>query len=145
MFAENDFKVTAVDFAPEAIKSLNKLVNKKKVNLTVLQEDIFNLEEQFFVYFDYVIEQTCFCAIHPTRRLDYAHLVKNILKKNGRLIGLWLPLNKKISEGGPPYGTSVKEVKSYFKNLWEVEIEEFPELSVSSRINKEKLIIFKKL
>jgi SAM-dependent methyltransferase len=145
MFAENDFKVTAVDFAPEAIKSLNKLVNKKKVNLTVLQEDIFNLEEQFFEYFDYVIEQTCFCAIHPTRRLDYAHLVKNILKKNGRLIGLWLPLNKKISEGGPPYGTSVKEVKSYFKNLWEVEIEEFPELSVSSRINKEKLIIFKKL
>jgi len=61
------------------------------------------------------------------------------------LIGLWLPLNKKISEGGPPYGTSVKEVKSYFKNLWEVEIEEFPELSVSSRINREKLIIFKKL
>ena len=145
MFAENDFKVTAVDFAPEAIKSLNKLINKKKVNLTVLQEDIFNLEEQFFEYFDYVIEQTCFCAIPPTRRLDYAHLVTNILKKNGRLIGLWLPLNKKISEGGPPYGTSVKEVKSYFKNLWKVEIEEFPELSVASRINREKLIIFKKL
>ena len=145
MFAENDFKVTAVDFAPEAVKSLKNLVNKKKENLAVLQEDIFNLEEKFFEHFDYVIEQTCFCAIHPTRRLDYVHLVTNILKKNGRLIGLWLPLNKKISEGGPPYGTSVNEVKSYFKDLWEVEREEFPELSVESRINREKLIIFKKL
>ena len=145
MFAENDFKVTAVDFAPEAVKSLKNLVNKKKENLAVLQEDIFNLEEKFFGYFDYVIEQTCFCAIHPTRRLDYVQLVTNILKKNGRLIGLWLPLDKKISEGGPPYGTSVNEVKSYFKDLWEVEREEFPELSVESRINREKLIIFKKL
>ena len=145
MFAENDFKVTAVDFAPEAVKSLKNLVNKKKENLAVLQENIFNLEEKFFGYFDYVIEQTCFCAIHPTRRLDYVQLVTNILKKNGRLIGLWLPLNKKLSEGGPPYGTSVNEVKSYFKDLWEVEREEFPELSVESRINREKLIIFKKL
>ncbi len=145
MFAENDFKVTAVDFAPEAVKSLKNLANKKKENLAVLQEDIFNLEEKFFGYFDYVIEQTCFCAIHPTRRLDYVQLVTNILKKNGRLIGLWLPLDKKISEGGPPYGTSVNEVKSYFKDLWEVEREEFPELSVESRINREKLIIFKKL
>ena len=145
MFAEKGFKVTAVDFSSEAINSLNKLKNKKQENLTVLQEDIFNLKEDFYEYFDYVIEQTCFCAIHPTRRLDYVHLVKSILKKNGRLIGLWFPLNKKISDGGPPYGTLVGEVKSYFKNLWEVEREEFPKLSVDTRINKEKLIIFKKL
>ena len=81
MFAEKGFKVTAVDFSSEAINSLNKLKNKKQENLTVLQEDIFNLKEDFYEYFDYVIEQTCFCAIHPTRRLDYVHLVKSILKK----------------------------------------------------------------
>lgn len=145
LFAENDFKVTAVDFAPEAIKSLNNLVNKKPENLKVLQKDIFKLNKDFFEYFDYVIEQTCFCAIHPSRRLNYIQLVTNILKKNGKLIGLWFPLDKNISEAGPPYGISVKEIKSYFNKKWKVEKEEFSKLSVSSRTGREKLIIFKKL
>ena len=36
--------------------------------------------------------------------------LSNILCKNGKLIGLWFPLDKKLSDGGPPYGTTVKEV-----------------------------------
>jgi len=67
------------------------------------------------------------------------------LKKNGQLIGLWLPLDKQLEEGGPPYGTTVKEVKLYFGDNWLVEREEFSELSIDSRKNKEKLIIFKKI
>ena len=145
MFAEQGFKVTAVDFSREAIKSLVRLKNKSSENLKILQENIFNLDKEFFEYFDYVIEQTCFCAIHPTQRLDYVSIVKNITKRNGKLIGLWFPLDKKISEGGPPYGTSVEEVKSYFSKHFQVEEEEFSKLSVSPRINREKLIIFKKL
>ena len=73
------------------------------------------------------------------------NLVTSIIKKNGYLIGLWLPLNKKIEDGGPPYGTSIKEVKTYFTKNWIVDREEFSELSIPSRKNNEKLIIFKKL
>ena len=145
MFAERGFSVTAVDFAPSAVEALNNLVNKKPENLTVLQKDIFNLENNYFEYFDYIIEQTCFCAIHPKRRPDYARLVTNIIKKNGYLIGLWLPLNKKIEEGGPPYGTTIKEVKTHFTKKWIVHREEFSEFSIPSRKNNEKLIIFKKI
>ena len=145
MFAERGFSVTAVDFAPSAVEALNNLVNKKPKNLTVLQKDIFSLENNYFEYFDYIIEQTCFCAIHPKRRPDYARLVTNIIKKNGYLIGLWLPLNKKIEEGGPPYGTTIKEVKTHFTKKWIVDREEFSEFSIPSRKNNEKLIIFKKI
>lgn len=145
MFAERGFSVTAVDFAPSAVEALNNLVNKKPKNLTVLQKDIFSLENNYFEYFDYIIEQTCFCAIHPKRRTDYARLVTNIIKKNGYLIGLWLPLNKKIKEGGPPYGTTIKEVKAHFTKKWIVDREEFSEFSIPSRKNNEKLIIFKKI
>ena len=38
MFAERGFPVTAVDFAPSAVKALNNLANKKPENLTVLQQ-----------------------------------------------------------------------------------------------------------
>ena len=34
-------------------------------------------------YFDYVIEQTCFCAIDPKRREQYERLVYHILNSNG--------------------------------------------------------------
>ena len=36
-----------------------------------------------------------------------------MLKTNGKLIGLWFPLDKDINDGGPPYGTTVEEVKSF--------------------------------
>ena len=71
-------------------------------------------------------------------------MVQGILKPNGKLVGLWFPLDKHIDEGGPPYGTSVNEVKTIFNNGWEIVKEEFSEHSIKPRKEREKLIIFKK-
>ena len=144
MFAKNNFDVTAVDFAPSAVTSLRILARKNKVIINVLEQDIFSLASQYDNHFDYVIEQTCFCAIHPNKRAEYEKLVYRILKTNGKLIGLWFPLDKNINEGGPPYGTTVKEVKSLFKDRWMLESEEFPKDSIKPRKSREKLLIFEK-
>ena len=58
---------------------------------------------------------------------------------------MWFPLDKDINNGGPPYGTTVEEVKSLFKGRWMLESEEFPKASIKERKFREKLIIFKKL
>ncbi|MBI88780.1 MAG: SAM-dependent methyltransferase [Candidatus Marinimicrobia bacterium] len=145
VFAKKGFKVTAVDFAPTAISSLNKMVAKENVNVRVIKDDIFNLLPQFQNYYDYVIEQTCFCAIHRSRRKEYEILVKGLLKRDGLLVGLWFPMDKSIDEGGPPYGVTEKEVKSIFQVGWEIIKEEFSEFSVKPRIGREKLIIFKNI
>ena len=71
-------------------------------------------------------------------------MVRGILKQNGKLVGLWFPLDKGIDEGGPPYGTNVDEVKSIFNNGWEILTEEFSKHSIKPRKNREKLIIFQK-
>ena len=144
-FAKNGFDVTAVDFAPTAIKYLNNLSMKHKVKIKVLEKDIFSLTPKYNNHFDYVIEQTCFCAIHPTRRLEYEKLVFNILKINGKLIGLWFPLDKDVNHGGPPYGTTIDEVKTIFNKGWLTCQEEFPSDSIKPRKNREKLIIFEKV
>lgn len=143
MFAKKGFDVTAVDFAPSAIRALQELVKQEMVDVNTVQKDIFSLVPEFQRSFDYVVEQTCFCAIHPKRRKEYEVLVKAILKPDGKLIGLWFPLDKLLDEGGPPYGTNINEVKSIFNIGWKIEKEEFPDLSIEPRKGREKLIIFK--
>lgn len=144
MFAQKGFDVTAVDFAPSAIQAVQELADEADVFVKTVETDIFSLRTEFDNTFEYIIEQTCFCAINPSRRKDYEKLVKQILEPFGKLIGLWFPLDKSITDGGPPWGTTISEVKALFINEWKVEREEFPNLSIKSRMNREKLIIFQK-
>ena len=78
-------------------------------------------------------------------RNNYEQLVSNLLVKDGLLIGLWFPLDKNVSEGGPPWATSVEEVKNLFSNRWVIEREEFSSLSIKPRKDREKLIVFRKV
>ena len=145
MFAKKKFEVTAVDFAPSAVKYVKKLAKDSKVEIHVLKKNIFNLSNDYYNQFNYVIEQTCFCAINPNMRNNYEQLVSNLLVKGGLLIGLWFPLDKDISDGGPPWATSINEVKSLFSTRWEIEREEFSSLSIKPRKDREKLIVFRKV
>lgn len=144
LFAQKGFAVTAIDFAPSAVNALEKLAKEHDVNIQIIQSDIFSLTSEYINIFDYVIEQTCFCAINPGRRKEYESMVKHMLKIGGKLIGLWFPLDKAEEDGGPPWGTTIDEVKSIFKLGWKIELEEFPELSIGPRKGREKLIIFRK-
>ena len=121
------------------------MADKENVKVNIVQKDIFSLIPEYENSFDYVIEQTCFCAIHPSRRNEYEYLVRGILKYGGHIIGLWFPLDKLLSAGGPPYGTSVDDVKSLFSSNWEIKKEEFSEHSIKPRRGREKLMIFKKI
>ena len=144
MFAQKGFDVTAVDFAPSAIQAVHELANEAGVFVKTVETDIFSLRTDFANTFEYIIEQTCFCAINPNRRKDYEKLVRQILEPAGKLIGLWFPLDKSVTDDGPPWGTTTDEVKALFINGWTVEREEFPNLSIEPRRNREKLIIFQK-
>ena len=144
MFAQKGFDVTAVDFASSAIQAVQKLANEADVPVNTVEADIFSLTTKSTNTFEYIIEQTCFCAINPNRRKDYEQLVRKILKPGGKLIGLWFPLDKLVTDDGPPWGTTIDQVKSLFKNGWKVDREEFPDLSIEPRRYREKLIIFQK-
>jgi len=143
-FSQKGFEVTAVDFSKTAVYSLKTLALAKNVAVNVIQDNIFSLIPKYRNSFDYILEQTCFCAINPNRRIEYEKLVYSLLKYSGKLIGLWFPLDKSLEEGGPPYGTKVDEVKSIFSNPWKIEVDKFSKLSIKSRKEREKLIIFKK-
>ncbi len=145
MFAKKGFEVTAIDFADTAIGDLKKMAQENKVYVETLKKNVFDIPHKYYGQYDYIIEQTCFCAINPNRRKEYEEMAFRLLKPNALLIGLWFPLNKSKLDDGPPYGVSEKELKKIFSERWDKEKEEFPSDSIATRKNREKLIVFKKI
>lgn len=111
LFAQAGFEVTGFDYAPGAIKLASELYGQQ---VQFEQVDIFSLANPGSVYrqaFDIVLEHTCFCAILPERRADYASSVAAILKPGGYLLGVFWEHN---DEDGPPFRTTEADLREVF-------------------------------
>ena len=78
----------------------------------ILIGDFFSLKKPLF--FDVIIEQTFFCAIDPTLRPNYIKKTNEILKENGKIIGLLF--NREFDTNGPPFGGTEKEYRGLFNS-----------------------------
>ena len=143
-FAKAGFEVTAIDFAKTAVLASRENARKEEVEMTVLREDFFDLPDELHDQFDYVLEYTCFCAISPERRFEYDRVIWQLLKPEGKLLGLFFPLDKNIDEGGPPWGVNISELHALFGLHWNLESEEMPKESIEPRVDREVMMIWKK-
>ena len=109
--AERGYRVTAVDFADEAVRFLRELAGEKGVILEILQEDLFSLDAARNGTFDVLLEQTCFCAIDPSLYRDYEQMAHRLLAPGGRLLGVFMEV-KDIE--GPPYDCPLDMVRGQF-------------------------------
>ena len=142
LFARHGFQVIAVDFASQAVQEMHRLADPA-APVEILQQDIFTLPETLEHSFDYVLEYTCFCAIDPVRRPEYADLVTRLLKPNGLYIDLAFPLDGR--EGGPPFAVTETEIFDLFENRgFKLLSREKLAESVSPRRHAEELFIFQK-
>jgi SAM-dependent methyltransferase len=140
-FARHGFEVTAVDFSPYAVEQMNALADPN-MPIEILQHDIFTLPHAFDQTFDFLLEYTCFCAIDPKRRAEYADLVKRILKPGGTYIDLAFTLDQR--KGGPPFAVTVAEIFDLFEGRgFRLLGREKPEDSVKPRRGAEELFIFR--
>lgn len=141
-FARHGFQVTAIDFASNAVHEMERLA-EPEAPVEILQHDLFNLPHEFDHSFDYLLEYTCYCAIDPKRRLEYADLVARLLKPNGIYIDLAFPLDRR--KGGPPFAVSATEILERFRERgFKLISRETPAASVSPRRGAEELFIFQK-
>ena len=129
-----DFKnVFVVDISTTALTNLkNRVPDFPKNHL--INIDFFKLNNSF----DLILEQTFFCALTPKLRDNYVLKMNQILRPNGKLVGLLfnIPLNK----DRPPFGGTKKEYLSYFKTYFKIEIMELSYNSISERTNNELFI-----
>ena len=144
LFARHDFAVTAVDFAAEAARDMEAL-NSGGAPITVMQADIFDLPKTFGTKFDYLLEYTCFCAIDPARRAEYADLAAHLLKPGGTMIALAFPVWDK--DGGPPYAVRPEEIIDLLseRKFELLQREDNPTDSPGPRQAFESLLVFHKL
>ncbi len=139
-FARHGFSVMAVDFSPYAIREMQRLA-EPSAPIEILRADIFALPPALHRTCDYVLEYTCFCAIAPARRGDYADLVARLLKPGGIYIDLAFPLNHRT--GGPPFAVSVSELLTLLDARgFTLVRRETPPDSVRPRRGLEELLVF---
>jgi len=106
--ARRDFDVTAVDIATPAIEHMQAALDKEGLTASLIHGDLFDLDLEPF---DAIYEQTCLCALQPTRWPDYEQWLYNHLKPGGQLFALFMQTN---AEGGPPFHCDVTEMKTLF-------------------------------
>ena len=106
---EQGFKdVTVVDISEVVCEQLIEKHAAK--GLKVVCGDFFEHQQQY----DLIVEQTFFCALHPSLRKRYVEKMGELLLTKGQLMGL---LFNRRFEGGPPFGGSVEEYQTLFQSV----------------------------
>lgn len=101
--------------------------------------------EDFFTHqgsYDFIVEQTFFCALNPEMRTDYVKKMSELLKPNGKLIGL---LFNREFEGGPPFGGSSAEYETLFKQYFDLISIEPCLNSIPPRLGSEVFIVIQQV
>ncbi|MFN8263694.1 MAG: methyltransferase domain-containing protein [Chitinophagales bacterium] len=129
---ENGFKnVTVIDIAPTLVQQLlSKLAKYAGKELTIICGDFFKHTGQY----DFIIEQTFFCALDRNLRTAYAIKMKELLKETGKLAGL---LFDKEFKDGPPFGGSKTEYEQLFKEHFNIQQMDVCMSSVKPRLGAE--------
>ncbi|ARV16887.1 methyltransferase domain-containing protein [Polaribacter sp. SA4-12] len=115
LFNKGFKNVYVVDLSKTALDNVKKRVPSFPLS-QLIHANFFDLNHTF----DLVIEQTFFCAIDPKLREKYAVKMKDLLIRNGKLIGLLF--DAKLNEDHPPFGGNTEEYISYFESHFTMDI-----------------------
>ncbi len=112
--------VTLVDFALAPIAAFAQRYPDFPIK-NLICADFFTLSAEDH-QFDWVLEQTFFCAIDPSRRDEYVKQMAALLKPNGKLVGLLF--DKVFGRDEPPFGGTTAEYQQRFESHFEIDIME---------------------
>ncbi|MDO5509502.1 MAG: methyltransferase domain-containing protein [Weeksellaceae bacterium] len=125
--------ITLVDISAEAVIRLQNKFGQNP-SIKIVHGDFFAIDQQY----DYLVEQTFFCALHPSRRQEYVQQAHSILRPNGVLVGLLF--NRSFDDDGPPFGGSVEEYQKLFQTLFHIRTMSPSPLSIPARRDKEVFV-----
>lgn len=135
---QNGFQsVVVIDIASKPLQNLLQRVPEFPED-KLIQTDFFDYQGQF----DLIVEQTFFCALHPSLRKNYVVKMAELLKPKGKLTGLFFDFN--LTDEGPPFGGSVEEYQSLFEPYFSIKKLERCHNSILPRQGNELFFIFEK-
>lgn len=128
--------ITLIDIAPTLVNGLQEKF-KNDPEIQVILGDFFEHQGRY----DYILEQTFFCALSPQNRPLYVSKMKELLTPKGVLFGL---LFDRDFELGPPFGGSKVEYQGLFESDFNIISLEKAKNSIQPRANAEVFIDFRR-
>ena len=113
LFSKGFENVFVLDISKIALENIKKRVPNFPTT-QLLHANFFEIEDSF----DLVIEQTFFCAIDPSLRLQYAQKMQSILTPKGKIVGLLF--EAVLNEDHPPFGGTKEEYLTYFQPYFQI-------------------------
>ncbi|WOC39233.1 methyltransferase domain-containing protein [Polaribacter sp. HL-MS24] len=113
LFSKGFENVFVLDISKIALENIKKRVPNFPTT-QLLHANFFEIEDSF----DLVIEQTFFCAIDPSLRLQYAQKMESILTPKGKIVGLLF--EAVLNEDHPPFGGTKEEYLTYFQPYFQI-------------------------
>ena len=138
LFQQGFNRVEVLDISPFPLQALQKRLPTFPPN-QLIQANFFEHQGQY----DLILEQTFFCSFPPdpvNRRL-YATQMAQLIKPNGKLVGLWFkhPVGEKR-----PFGGTKEEYLSYLRPYFDVQLFDDCYNSIPPRAGNELFGIFKR-
>lgn len=125
--------ITVIDISTVLTQQLTENISAHP-GIKVLKGDFFELDGEF----DLIVEQTFFCALHPSLRTKYVTKVKSLLSGNGKLVGL---LFNRMFEINPPFGGNEEEYRQLFSSSFRTYYLEACYNSIPARSGSELFIM----
>lgn len=141
LFQQGFEQVYVLDIAKQPLEKFQERVPDFPAT-QLLHENFFEHQGQY----DIIVEQTFFCSFLPTKenRQTYATKMHELLKVDGKLVGLWFKFPIDANGGRRPFGGSLAEYLTYFEPLFEVESFEEAKNSIPPRMGKELFGVMRK-
>lgn len=134
LFNQGFKNIYVLDIAKEPLEAFQKRVPDFPSE-HIIQDDFFKHQCSY----DLILEQTFFCSFPPLpeTRKQYALKMHELLKQNGKLVGLWFnfPLTGDIEKR--PFGGSKEEYLNYFEPYFNIKTFENCYNSIPSRMGNE--------
>lgn len=133
LFNKGFKNVSVIDISSIPLDNLLKRVPLfPKQNL--LHLNFFDLEDSY----DLILEQTFFCAQDPKLRRMYVSKMHQLLRPNGKLVGLLF--NIPLNDDKPPFGGDESEYRSLFEEKFIIDKMETAYNSIPQRDGNELFI-----
>jgi Thiopurine S-methyltransferase (TPMT). len=105
--------ITLLDIAPTLVNQVQKEFGEA-APVQIICEDFFEHGEKY----DYILEQTFFCALDPHLREKYRNKITDLLHPHGILAGLLF--NRAFEPTGPPFGGNKTEYQRLFQVAFDI-------------------------
>lgn len=140
--ARHGLDVVGLDVAPLALERALSLA--RAGTETYILGDLFHLPADLQGAFDGIFEHTCFCAIDPSRRADYAAAVASALRPGGKLLAVFF-LDPGHGGEGPPFGCTTGELDGLFAGNFRLLAEHVDFATYAERSGRELLRLYSRV